>query len=184
MGVDFGFFNNRLQGSVDLYQKNTSDLLLRRNISSVQGFNTITQNIGKTQNQGIEVGITSTNLSRNGLTWTTSLNAAYNRNRIVDLYGDGNNDISNKWFIGQPINVEYGYRYGGIYRSADEVAISAQPTTLPGYLKVSDMNGDGRITSADRVVLGNTDPVTPSALPTRSLTGASRCWCSSRAWPA
>lgn len=157
-GVDFGFFNNRLQGSVDIYRKNTSDLLLQRNISSVQGFNSIIQNVGKTQNQGIEVGITSTNLSRNGLTWTTGLNAACNRNRVLDLYGDGNNDVSNGWFIGQPINVVYGYRYAGIFRSADEVANSAQPTALPGYLKVADMNGDGKITSADRVVQGNTDP--------------------------
>jgi TonB-linked SusC/RagA family outer membrane protein len=158
VGLDFGLFNNRLQGSVDVYQKNTSDLLLRRQISSVQGFNSIVQNIGKTQNRGIEVGITSTNLSRNGLTWTTSLNAAYNRNRIVDLYGDGKDDIVNRWFIGQPISVIYGYKYAGVFRSADEVAASAQPTAQPGYVKVADVNGDGKISALDRTVQGNTDP--------------------------
>ncbi|MDJ0367488.1 TonB-dependent receptor [Hymenobacter sp. H14-R3] len=158
VGLDFGFFNNRLQGSVDVYQKNTSDLLLRRVISSVQGFNSIVQNIGKTQNRGIEVGLTSTNLSRNGLTWTTSLNAAYNRNRIVDLYGDGNDDINNGWFIGQPISIIYGYKYDGIFHSADEVAASAQPTSKPGYVRVADVNGDGKISALDRTVQGNTDP--------------------------
>ncbi|AMR27542.1 SusC/RagA family TonB-linked outer membrane protein [Hymenobacter psoromatis] len=158
IGLDFGFFNNRLQGSVDIYQKNTSDLLLRRIISSVQGFNSIVQNIGKTQNRGIEVGITSTNLSHNGLTWTTSLNAAYNQNRIVDLYGDGNDDINNHWFIGQPISVAYGYKYDGVFRTADQVAASAQPTSQPGYVKVADVNGDGKISALDRTVLGNLDP--------------------------
>lgn len=158
IGLDFGLFNNRLQGNVDIYQKNTSDLLLRRVISSVQGFNSIVQNIGKTENRGIEVGITSTNLSHNGLTWTTSLNAAYNQNRIVDLYGDGKDDINNGWFIGQPISVIYGYKYDGIFRSADEVAASAQPTAQPGYVRVTDVNGDGKISSLDRTLQGNTEP--------------------------
>ena len=158
VGLDFGLFNNRLQGSVDVYNKQTSDLLLQRNISSVQGFSSIIQNIGKTENRGIELGITSTNLSRNGLTWTTTLNAAYNRNRILDLYGDGSDDPGNRWFLGQPISVAYGYRYDGLFRSADEVTGSAQSTAKPGYVRVADVNGDGKISSLDRTVQGNLDP--------------------------
>lgn len=157
-GLDFGFLDNRIQGSVDVYSRQTYDLLLFRNISSVQGFRTIIQNIGKTANEGVEVGITSTNLSRNGLTWVTTANGAYNANRIVDLYGDGRDDPSNNWFIGRPIRTIYDLEYGGIFRSADEVTGSPQPTARPGYVRVLDANGDGKINSDDRTFQGNLDP--------------------------
>ncbi len=159
IGLDFGFLGNRIQGSVDVYDKQTYDLLLKRNISSVQGFGSIIQNIGKTANKGVEVLITSTNLSRNGLTWTTTANGAYNANRIVDLYGDGNDDPGNGWFIGRPIRTIYDYKYGGIFRSADEVAASPQPTAKPGYVRVTDVNGDGKINAEDRTFQGNLDPL-------------------------
>lgn len=159
IGLDFGFLGNRIQGSVDVYNKQTYDLLLKRNISSVQGFGSIIQNIGKTANKGVEVLITSTNLSRNGLTWTTTANGAYNSNRIVDLYGEGSDDPGNGWFIGRPIRTIYNYKYGGLFRSVDEVAASPQPTAKPGYVRVSDVNGDGKINADDRTFQGNLDPL-------------------------
>ena len=158
LGLDFGLFNNRLQGSVDVYNKQTSDLLLFRNISSVQGFRTVIQNIGKTENKGIEVALTSTNISRNGLTWNTTFSGALNANKIVDLYGDGSDDPGNGWFIGRPIRTIYGYQYDGLFRSADEVTGSAQPTAKPGYVRVKNVNGDNQINSFDRTFLGNLDP--------------------------
>ena len=158
VGLDFGFLGNRIQGSIDLYQKQTYDLLLRRNISSVQGFPSIVQNVGKTDNKGVEVLVTSTNINRNGLTWVTSANGAYNVNRIVDLYGDGSNDPTNGWFLGRPIRTIFDYQYGGIFRSADEVASSPQPTAKPGYVRVADVNGDDKINGDDRTFQGNLDP--------------------------
>lgn len=120
------------------------------------------QNIGKTQNQGLEVALTSTNLSRHGLTWSTTFSGAFNANKIVDLYGDGSDDPGNGWFIGRPIRTIYGYQYDGLFRSADEVAGSAQPTAQPtaqpGYVRVKNVNGDAQINSFDRTFLGNLDP--------------------------
>ena len=102
--------------------------------------------------------ITSTNVNRNGLIWTTTANGAYNASRVVDLYGDGNDDPANGWFIGRPIRTIYDLKYGGIFRTADEVASSPQITSKPGYVRVVDVNGDGAINAADRTFQGNLDP--------------------------
>ena len=159
IGLDFGFLGNRIQGTLDLYSNRTQDLLLNRTISSVQGFTRILQNIGKTANKGIELGLTSTNIRKKDFSWTTGLNVSHNQNRIVDLYGDGKDDIGNQWFIGKPINLIYGLPYDGVFRSAEEVAKSAQPTAKPGWVKVRDVNGDGVInTASDRTILGYEDP--------------------------
>ncbi len=159
MGLDFGILNNRIQGSVDLYSAKTSDLLLNRIISSVQGFTRILQNIGKTANRGIELGITATNFNSKDFSWTTNLNFSSNRNKIVDLYGDGKDDVANGWFIGKPINVVYGLQYDGVFRSQQEIDASFQKTAKPGWIKVKNINGDSLInTASDRTILGNQDP--------------------------
>ncbi|MEO6914920.1 MAG: SusC/RagA family TonB-linked outer membrane protein, partial [Chitinophagaceae bacterium] len=158
-GMDFSLLNNRIQGTIDYYSSKTKDLLLYRNISSVQGFTSILQNIGKTANKGIDVGITSINYKTENFTWTTGANFSFNDGKIVDLYGDGKDDVGNKWFIGHPIRVAYGLQYDGIFHSADEVAKSVQPTAQPGWVKIKDVNGDGIInTGSDRTILGNLDP--------------------------
>ncbi len=158
-GVDFGILKNRIQGTIDYYSSKTHDLLLLRNISSVQGFTSVLQNIGKTANKGIDAGITSTNVRSKNFTWTTGANFSYNEGKIVDLYGDGKDDIGNRWFIGQPIRVAYGLQYDGIFRSTDEVAKSAQPTAQAGWVRIKDIDGDGVInTGSDRTILGNLDP--------------------------
>lgn len=158
-GLDFTIFNNRIQGTVDYYNSKTKDLLLNRIISSVQGFTRVLQNIGKTANQGIEFGITSTNVKSKSVTWTTNLNISRNKNKIVDLYGDGVDDVANRWFIGKPIRVIYSLQYDGIFKSQDEVDKSVQPTAKPGYVRIKDIDGDGTInTAADRTIIGQSDP--------------------------
>jgi len=159
IGLDFSLFNNRLQGSIDYYNARTKDLLLQRNISPVQGFSSILQNIGKTSNEGVDIGLTSTNIKTENFTWTSGAVFSYNKNKIIDLYGDGKDDISNNWFIGQPIRVIYGLQYDGIFRSPEEVAASAQPTAKPGWVRIRDADGDKTINTAnDRVLQGNLDP--------------------------
>jgi TonB-linked SusC/RagA family outer membrane protein len=158
VGVDLSMWQERLRVTVDAYWAETSDLLLRRSISSVHGITTITQNIGKTANKGVELQVGTLNLDRNGWQWRTDLSLAANRNRIVDLYGNGIDDIASTWFIGQPIAVNYGYRFDGIFQNAAEVAASAQPTAQPGYVRVVDVNGDGKIDPADRTIIGSREP--------------------------
>lgn len=159
IGLDWGILKNRIRGSIDYYQSKTHDLLLRRIISSVHGSESIVQNIGKTANQGIEIGITSTNIETDNFKWTSNVNFSFNKNEILELYGTKTDDIVNRWFIGQPIRVYYGLEYDGIFRTAEEVAASAQKDAQPGWVKVKDINGDSIInTASDRVLLGQLDP--------------------------
>jgi TonB-linked SusC/RagA family outer membrane protein len=158
-GIDFGLLNDRIQGSLDFYSSNTSNLLLNRTISSVQGFTRILQNIGKTANKGVELGLTSTNIRTKDFIWTTNLNLSHNKNKIVDLYGDGKDDVGNSWFIGSPINVIYGLQYDGVFKSQGEVDASVQKTAKPGWVRIKNINGDTIInTASDRTILGNEDP--------------------------
>jgi TonB-linked SusC/RagA family outer membrane protein len=157
-GLDFGLWRDRLHGSVDVYRARTSDLLLDRLISPVEGITSIAENIGKTQNHGVELELSSVNLQHGSFVWTTDFNIAANRNKIVDLYGNGLDDVLNQWFIGQPIDVNYGYKFDGIFQQGDDIAHSAQPTAQPGYVKIVDANGDGQITPADRVFIGSLEP--------------------------
>ena len=158
VGLDFGLFNNRVTGTFDVYDANTKDLLLYRIISSVQGFNKILQNIGKTANKGYEISLNTTNIKTKNFTWTTSLNLSHNENRIVDLYGNGQSDVANAWFIGQPINVIYALESTGVLKSAAEIASSVQKTSQPGWVKVMNYNGDTLIDAKDRHIIGQTDP--------------------------
>lgn len=159
VGIDFSVLQNRITGTFDVYSARTKDLLLRRTISPVHGIGSIIQNLGKTANRGVEIGITSTNVKMSDFTWTTNVNFSSNKNKIVDLYGDGKDDVGSSWFIGKPILVYYGLQYDGIFKSQDEVDKSAQPTAQPGYVRAKDVDGDGVInTSKDRVIIGQRDP--------------------------
>ena len=158
LGFDFGFFSNRLYGTLDVYRARTHDLLLSRSISPVNGITSITQNIGATKNYGIEAQLTSLNVRTGSFSWTTDFNISANRNEITDLYGDGQDDVANRWFIGMPIRVNYGYQFDGIWQEGDDIANSAQPTAVPGDVRVLDANGDGEITPDDRVIIGDREP--------------------------
>lgn len=159
LGLDFGLLANRIQGTIDLYSARTEDLLLLRSISSVQGITEVLQNIGKTSNKGIEIGITSTNIKSRNFTWNTNANFSSNRNRILDLYGDGKDDVLNGWFINKPIRMIYALQYDGIFRSEEEVAASAQKDAQPGWVRVKDVDGSGTInTASDRTFIGQQDP--------------------------
>lgn len=158
LGLDFGLFKNRIQGSFDYYDANTEDLLLYRAISSVQGFSRILQNIGKTANKGFEVALNVTTVKKKDFTWSTNLNFSHNTNKIVDLYGDGKDDVANGWFIGRPINVIYGLAYDGVFLSQADVDKSVQKTAKPGWVRVKNVNGDTIINALDRTIIGKEDP--------------------------
>lgn len=161
-GMDLSMWRERLTMTLEAYSSRTSDLLLRRSISSVHGINSILQNIGKTANKGFELELGTRNINRGSFSWRTQINASINRNRIVDLYGDATDDIASGWFIGQPIDVNHGYKFDGIWQVEDSVsgriASGAQPTARPGFVRVKDMNGDGKIDPSDRTFIGSLEP--------------------------
>ncbi len=110
VGVDFGFFSNRITGTLDLYRERTSDLLLPRSLPASTGFSTVLQNVGTTGNAGWELSISTVNLpgTHGGLRWTTDLSFTHNENYIISLATATGDDVGNRWFLGQPINVGGG----------------------------------------------------------------------------
>ena len=93
IGINFGFFRNRLTGELDYYHKHTTDLLLSTNIPFTVGYynitngnSTIFQNLGVMNNKGVEMSLTSQNLT-GAFKWTTTFNAAYNKNQVGNLKG-------------------------------------------------------------------------------------------------
>ena len=163
VGVDFGFFNNRITGSIDYYSSITGNpgLLLKKQVSPITGYTSVLTNIGKVKNSGIEVALNTRNIVKKDFTWSSNIVFAFNKNKIVDLYGDGKDDVGNKWFIGQPINVNYDLLYDGIYSNAKDSINSAIKSPLPrlGNVRVKDINGDSIIsTASDRTIIGQLDP--------------------------
>ena len=157
LGLDFGILNNRISGTIEAYQNKTSGLLLRRSLPIVSGYSNVFENIGKTTNRGLELTLNTQNFTGKNFRWETMIVFATNKNKITDLYGDGKDDIGNRWFLGKPIRVVYDYQMTGIWQTGEDVS-KQDPTARPGSLKFADLNGDGRITADDRTILGQIDP--------------------------
>jgi TonB-linked SusC/RagA family outer membrane protein len=163
LGVDFQLFQNRVSGSVDGYTSNTTDLLMQRSIPTVTGFTTSYANIGKTANKGVDISLTTVNVRKKDLTWATTLNASWQKEHIVSLSNGKQNDISNTWFIDQPIGVLYGYKGLGLWQAGDKNAMQAFNANgnsfTPGSVRVADLNGDNKIdANNDRQIIGWTRP--------------------------
>lgn len=157
IGLDFGLFKNRISGSVDWYDTRTKDLLLPRLLPSSTGVTSVIQNIGKTRNTGIEVALNTRNIEKTNFTWSSAITFTHNKESIEQLATGGGDDIADGWFIGYPVSVFFDYEKIGIWQTAeaDQAASFGQK---PGEIKVKDQDGDGKITTSDRVVLGTASP--------------------------
>ncbi len=114
LGLDFGFFNNRVTGEFDWYQKKTTDLLLYRTLPSTSGFEGVWSNVGELENKGIEFALHSNNLSGKFI-WTTDFNMAFNDNKIINIDGPAITPNSINYVIeGQPIGVFNLIKYAGV----------------------------------------------------------------------
>ena len=149
LGLDLGLFDNRVSLSADVYNKHTKDLLLSRPLPTSSGFSVITENIGEVENKGIELSLSTENLSNRQLVWNTRLNFSINRNKVLKLYnGQPIDDLgrgSNRIEEGEPIGIFYSYESLGV-----------DPST--GDIVYADKNFDGVITTADRTKVGNPHP--------------------------
>lgn len=157
VGLDFAILKNRINGSIDFYSTRTEGLLLRRNLPIITGYANIWDNLGITTNKGIEITLNTENISTEDFRWQSSIVFASNKNRIVDLYGDKKSDIGNNWYIGQPIGILFNYKLAGVWQVGEDRS-QVDPTAKDGDLKFVDVNGDKKITSDDRVILGQTAP--------------------------
>ncbi|MGQ7856849.1 SusC/RagA family TonB-linked outer membrane protein [Pedobacter sp. WC2501] len=157
IGLDFGILNNRINGSIEAYQNKTSGLLLDRSLPIITGYSKVSENIGKTTNKGLELTLNTQNIAGKDFRWETMFVFATNKNKITDLYGDGKDDLGNRWFIGKPIRVVYDYQMTGVWQTGEDVS-KQDPTAKPGSLKFADLTNDGKITADDRTILGQIDP--------------------------
>ncbi len=157
-GLDFSVFKGRISGTVEHYIANTTNLLLLRSIPGSTGYTSVVQNIGATRNKGWEVSLSTVNLTTpGGFQWKTDLNFAINKNQIVQLYGDGKDDLGNSWIIGQPINVIYYYNKVGVWQTS-EAAEATAAGFKPGMIKIEDVNHDKVYSDKDRKVIGSLMP--------------------------
>ena len=162
LGIDFGFYNNRLNGSLDLYTSDTKDVLVQRQLPRAAGYSNVWANIGALQNKGVDIKLNSINFDNQLISWESQFVFSLNRNKITRLYGSDNDaDVGNGWFVGEPISALYDYRMtGGVWTEqeffAGEIPLEGW---LPGQFRYEDINGDGAITpTEDRDIIGYADP--------------------------
>lgn len=165
LGVDFGFFNNRINGSIDLYNKTSQDLLMEMETPFELGSNTgsIVSNVGMVNNKGIEIQLNTLNVQTRDLRWETSFTFSHNKNTILELNDAKEDLVGNKWFIGNPIDVVYGYKYLGIVTREQAQAYAADATKktkfYEGEMLIEDRDGNGTINADDKMILGHAAPV-------------------------
>jgi len=167
IGLDFGMLNNRLQFTIDAYQKKTTDLLLSRSVALSSGYGSVFGNFGAVENKGIEFSLTANIINNSNLKWDINGNVSANRNKLtlIDgkrteiIPGDGggsvgpftNNSILR---VGEPLGSFYGYVFDGIYQTGDNI-----PTgRVAGNIRYKDLNGDGAISGADQQIIGDPNP--------------------------
>jgi TonB-linked SusC/RagA family outer membrane protein len=168
LGLDLEMFKGRLNATVDVYQKKTTNLLLYRQLPLSSGFTNIIDNLGSTQNKGLEIAVGGTPLA-GSLKWTTGFNITFNRSKVISLGEDqtipyitssggyGLDKPLMNLVVGQPFGQMYGWGYEGTWGTKD----AAQAKTygqLPGDPHYTDLNKDGVIDINDIKVIGNALP--------------------------
>ena len=181
VGIDLGFFDDRLKVTADWYDKVTRDLLLYALLPATSGYEQGMLNIGKIRNRGFEFTLETVNIKTRQFQWSTSFNIAFNRNRILALVDNQNTlQTSVTWethfnsqfpYISQvnkPTGMMYGFIYDGTYKPEDFDAAGNLKSGIPAYkgnkmqpgdMKYRDMNGDGKIDDYDRTIIGCGQPL-------------------------
>ena len=165
VGLDFGFFNGRISGSIEWYKQNTYDLLMPRALPEVSGFGSITENVGETENKGLEVTLETVNFQTKDFAWTTSLQFATNKEKIVILASGLKEDVANMWFVGHPVDTFYDYvntKYVWGYSKEDMTEMAKFNANghsyKPGDLRFVDLDGNYKIDAYDRTFRGQKMP--------------------------
>jgi TonB-linked SusC/RagA family outer membrane protein len=163
LGFDFGFLNNRITGSIDVYNRKNTNIIFFMPLPQTTGFTGTFNNIGESTNKGIEIGLNTVNIDKGDFKWTTNFNFASNKNTLDKLYGGiseitygiGGTNLIHR--VGESLGSVYDYEFDGIWH-LEEAAQAAAFGQRPGQVRVTDVNGDGKITTADRKVIGQVTP--------------------------
>lgn len=173
IGLDLGFFNNKLSASFELYTKKTTDMLLRVPVSYAAGLTSDPMvNAGSIRNNGLEIQMSYNDHIGEAFNYEVGFNLSFNKNKVLSL-GRGNEPIYGGYLsetsiqsyvtkteVGQPIAYFFGYVTDGIFQTEEEIASSAQNdgVTKPGDYRFKDINHDGKIDSEDRTYIGSPHP--------------------------
>lgn len=164
-GVDFSFLKNRISGSVEFYQSNTSDILMQRDIPVVTGYPNILFNIGKMRNRGVEITLSTVNINKNGFRWTTDLNWSSNKEEIIELVNGKEDMKALNYFIGQPLQVFRTYEVDGLWQNTSEDLAEIAKWAANGfnfepgqYKPVEQGTPDYKLQDNDMVIRGTDRP--------------------------
>lgn len=183
IGLDLAFLNNRITTTLDYYYMPTTNMIMSQSLPDFSGFTSITTNLGEVQNKGFEISVNTQNIRTSNFSWNTTFGFSKYKNTVKHLYYryedvlDANgkvvsskesDDLSNGWFIGQPVSAIWNYRVTGIWQ-VDEAAEAAKYGQRPGDPKVANnytaddiKNADGTTTAVynnkDKEFLGQTTP--------------------------
>lgn len=187
MGIDLGFFDQRLNITADVYQKTTPDLLLNANLPTSTGFTTVFKNVGSVRNQGLEFSVNSVNIQKAKFSWSSSFNISFNKSEVLKLAEDQEALLSNinwdqNWRntpayiakLGMPLGMMYGFIWDGVYTYDDfnrtgtgGYILKDNVTTngnnrdriQPGDIKYRDLNGDKVVNANDYTIIGRGLPI-------------------------
>jgi hypothetical protein len=165
VGLEFGLFKNRVSGTLELYRTFTDDLLMEVIIPTLTGYPRTIANVGETSNKGVELSLNVTPIeTKSGFIWDSNINVAWQKDQIDNLAYGKNDMVDNSWFIGESINVHYGFENEGLWQDTPEDQAEMALWNANGYnfspgnVKPKDQNGDYDMTQEDRVVIGNENP--------------------------
>ncbi len=160
VGIDFSFLRNRIFGSIEYYVANTSDLLMDKSIPSIVGYSKVQANVGKTQNKGFELTLSTVNINKRDFRWQTDFSFSTNKEKIVELAGGKQDDLANEWFIGQPIHVYRDWKYDRIWtNSAEDIRLMQIYKAFGGITAEA-----GQVKVVDQQPMIEVEPNTPGAI--------------------
>lgn len=155
-GFDLGLIDNRIRLEFDGYFSQTTNQIFNRSIPvMINGLTSMKATMGRVDNWGVEVNLNTTNIQTKDFNWNSTLTFYMNRNKLKELYGDGQDDITNSLFLGKSLGAIYGYKNIGIVQEDDTEYMEANGA-VAGDVKFANLDGseDGRITADDRTILG------------------------------
>lgn len=155
VGLDFGFWSDRMSGSFDYFVKTARDLLDFNPLPSSSPVGLVADNVGATRSKGFEVALETQNVAADNFQWTTDINVSRHRNYWIER----NPRVSLPSYVDEqdPINAIYGWETNGIIQGPDDVP-EHMPDAFPGNIQYVDQNGDGELDGEDVVQLGTWEP--------------------------
>ncbi|MGF1587146.1 MAG: SusC/RagA family TonB-linked outer membrane protein [Bacteroidales bacterium] len=162
-GIELVLFNGRLNFIADYYERVTEDMLWGVALPISSGFSNVQNNIGEIQNRGVELSLSSINVTNNNFTWRSDFNISFNRNEVLSLGAVGRIITGARGYsiteVGQPLGMFYTWEHLGILNTWEDVEnYATQAGQVPGTPLFRDTNGDGIIDETDKLILGNPHP--------------------------